>query len=91
MAYDVGVFEQLEKQRGDLVMSFLDFSLASRNLQPETAATDVRFLASDRYIVGAEVKAIEAEWAAYYEHNQALNLADGLDGLTHYLIPPQMR
>jgi len=60
---------------------FLDFGAAYRELRPEIDAAIHRVLDSGRYILGPEVDAFEAEWAAYCEADHAVGLANGLDAL----------
>ena len=44
---------------------FLDLGAAYRELKPEIDAAVSRVLESGWYILGPEVEALEAEWAAY--------------------------
>jgi dTDP-4-amino-4,6-dideoxygalactose transaminase len=61
---------------------FLDLGAAYRELKPEIDAAVARVLDSGWYILGPEVEAFEAEWAAYCEAKHAVGLANGLDALT---------
>lgn len=60
---------------------FLDLGAAYRELQSEIDAAVHRVLESGWYILGPEVDAFEAEWAAYCEADHAVGLANGLDAL----------
>ncbi len=60
---------------------FLDLGASYRELKPEIDAAVARVLDSGWYILGAEVEAFEAEWAAYCEADHAVGLANGLDAL----------
>jgi dTDP-4-amino-4,6-dideoxygalactose transaminase len=61
---------------------FLDLGAAYRELKPEIDAAVSRVLESGWYILGPEVEAFEAEWAAYCDAKHAVGLANGLDALT---------
>ena len=50
--------------------------------QARIDAATARVLDSGWYILGPEVEAFEAEWAAYCEARHAVGLANGLDALT---------
>jgi dTDP-4-amino-4,6-dideoxygalactose transaminase len=60
---------------------FLDLGAAYRELKPEIDAAVARVLESGWYILGPEVEAFEAEWAAYCEARHAVGVANGLDAL----------
>lgn len=60
---------------------FLDLGAAYRELKPQIDAAVARVLDSGYYILGPEVEAFEAEWAAYCEARHAVGLANGLDAL----------
>lgn len=60
---------------------FLDLGAAYRELRTEIDAAIHRVLDSGWYILGPEVDAFEAEWAAYCEANHAVGVANGLDAL----------
>jgi dTDP-4-amino-4,6-dideoxygalactose transaminase len=60
---------------------FLDLGAAYRELKTEIDAAIHRVLDSGWYILGPEVEAFEAEWAAYCGANYAVGLANGLDAL----------
>ena len=64
------------------MIPFLDLGAAYRELKPEIDATVSRVLESGWYILGPEVEAFEAEWAAYCDAKHAVGLANGLDALT---------
>jgi len=61
---------------------FLDLGAAYRELKTEIDAAIHRVLDSGWYILGQEVEAFEAEWAAYCGASHAVCLANGLDALT---------
>jgi dTDP-4-amino-4,6-dideoxygalactose transaminase len=63
------------------MIPFLDLGAAYRELQPQIDATIARVLASGHYILGPEVDAFEAEYAAYCEAQDCIGLANGLDAL----------
>lgn len=60
---------------------FLDLGAAYRELKPDIDAAVGRALESGWYILGPEVEAFEAEWAAYCEARHAVGVANGLDAL----------
>ena len=60
---------------------FLDLRAAYLELKPEIDAAVARVMDSGWYILGEEVEAFEAEWAAYCEANHAVGVANGLDAL----------
>lgn len=60
---------------------FLDLGAAYRELKSEIDAAIHRVLDSGWYILGPEVDAFEAEWAAYCGADHAVGLANGLDAL----------
>ncbi len=60
---------------------FLDVGAAYRELKPEIDTAIARVLDSGWYILGPEVEAFEAEYAAYCEAKHAIGLANGLDAL----------
>jgi len=60
---------------------FLDVGAAYRELKPEIDAAIARLLDSGWYILGPEVEAFEAEYAAYCEAEHAIGVANGLDAL----------
>lgn len=61
---------------------FLDLRAAYLELKGEIDAAIGRVLDSGWYILGGEVEAFEAEWAAYCGAGHAVGLANGLDALT---------
>ncbi|GAA6201287.1 DegT/DnrJ/EryC1/StrS family aminotransferase [Aquicoccus sp. SU-CL01552] len=63
------------------MIPFLDLGAAYRELKPEIDAAVSRVLESGWYILGPEVEAFEAEWAAYSEAGHAVGVANGLDAL----------
>ena len=64
------------------MIPFLDLRAAYIELKPQIDAAVARVLDSGWYILGPEVEAFEAEWAAYCEARHAVGLANGLDALT---------
>ncbi|WP_353348230.1 DegT/DnrJ/EryC1/StrS family aminotransferase [Aquicoccus sp. SU-CL01552] len=64
-----------------MMIPFLDLGAAYRELKPEIDAAVSRVLESGWYILGPEVEAFEAEWAAYSEAGHAVGVANGLDAL----------
>lgn len=64
------------------MIPFLDLGAAYRELKPDIDAAVARVLDSGWYILGPEVEAFEAEWAAYCGADHAVGLANGLDALT---------
>jgi len=60
---------------------FLDVGAAYKELKPEIDAAIARVLDSGWYILGPEVEAFEAEYAAYCEAKHAIGVANGLDAL----------
>lgn len=65
-----------------MMVPFLDLRAAYLELKPEIDEAVSRVLDSGWYILGPEVEAFEAEWAAYCEAGHAVGLANGLDALT---------
>jgi dTDP-4-amino-4,6-dideoxygalactose transaminase len=63
------------------VIPFLDLGATYRELKSDIDAAVARVLESGWYILGPEVEAFEAEWAAYCEVDHAVGLANGLDAL----------
>lgn len=60
---------------------FLDLHAAYLELKPEIDAAIARVLDSGWYILGPEVDAFEAEYAAYCEAEHSIGVANGLDAL----------
>lgn len=60
---------------------FLDVGAAYKELKPEIDSAIARVLDSGWYILGPEVEAFEAEYAAYCEAEHAIGVANGLDAL----------
>lgn len=63
------------------MIPFLDLGAAYRELKIEIDAAIHRVLDSGWYILGPEVEAFEAEWAAWCGASHAVGLANGLDAL----------
>jgi dTDP-4-amino-4,6-dideoxygalactose transaminase len=63
------------------VIPFLDLGAAYRELKAEIDAAVHRVLDSGWYILGPEVEAFEADWAAYCQAEHAVGVANGLDAL----------
>jgi dTDP-4-amino-4,6-dideoxygalactose transaminase len=64
-----------------MTIPFLDLGAAYRELKTEIDAAIHRVLDSGWYILGPEVEAFEAEWAAFCEADHAVGVANGLDAL----------
>lgn len=60
---------------------FLDLRAAYLELKPEIDDAIARVLESGWYILGEEVNAFEAEWAAYCGAKHAIGVGNGLDAL----------
>ncbi len=60
---------------------FLDLGAAARELRAEVQVAVTRVLDSGQYILGEEVEAFEAEWAAFCGARHAVGVANGLDAL----------
>ena len=65
-----------------MTIPFLDLGAAYRELKAEIDTAIQRVLDSGWYILGPEVEAFEAEWAAYCDAKHAIGVANGLDALT---------
>jgi dTDP-4-amino-4,6-dideoxygalactose transaminase len=65
---------------------FLDLKSAYLELKSEIDAAITRVLDSGLYVLGPEVEAFEAEYAAYCEVNHAVSVATGLDALQLALL-----
>lgn len=63
------------------VVPFLDLRAAYRELKAEIDAAVARVLDSGWYILGQEVEAFEAEYAAYCGAQHCVGVANGLDAL----------
>jgi dTDP-4-amino-4,6-dideoxygalactose transaminase len=63
------------------MIPFLDLGAAYREIKPDIDTAVQRVLDSGWYILGPEVEAFEAEWAAYCGAAHAVGLANGLDAL----------
>ena len=59
----------------------LDLLAATEELRDELEAVYSRFLSSGRYVLGPEVSAFEAEYAAYCQAEFCVGVASGLDAL----------
>jgi len=68
-----------------MTVPFLDLRAAYLELKPEIDDAIARVLNSGWYILGEEVDAFEAEWAAYCEAKHAVGVANGLDAL-HFVL-----
>ncbi len=64
------------------MIPFLELRLAYLELRSEIDAAVARVLASGWYVLGPEVEAFEAEWAAFCGAQHAVGVANGLDALT---------
>ncbi|WP_415393763.1 DegT/DnrJ/EryC1/StrS family aminotransferase [Paracoccus sp. SJTW-4] len=64
------------------MIPFLELRPAYLELKPEIDAAVARVLDSGWYILGPEVEAFEAEWAAFCGADHAVGVANGLDALT---------
>jgi dTDP-4-amino-4,6-dideoxygalactose transaminase len=64
------------------MIPFVDINLAYQELKAGIDAAVARVLASGWYVLGPEVEAFEAEWAAYCGVPHAVGVANGLDALT---------
>lgn len=64
------------------MIPFLDLAAATQEVRGGIDAAVARVLDSGWYILGPEVEAFEAEWAAYCGAAHAVGLANGLDALT---------
>lgn len=64
-----------------MTIPFLDLGAAYRELKAEIDQAIHRVLDSGWYILGPEVDAFEAEWAAFCEADHAVGVANGLDAL----------
>ena len=65
----------------EVVVPLVDLAAAYRRLQPEIDAAVARVLAGGWYILGPEVEAFEAEFAAYLGAGHAIGVASGTDAL----------
>ena len=63
------------------MIPFLDLRAAYLELKTDIDAAVARVLDSGWYILGPEVDAFEADWAAYCQADHAVGLANGLDAL----------
>lgn len=60
---------------------FLDLRAAEEELAPELEAAALRVMRSGRYILGAELEAFEAEFAAYCGAAHCIGVGNGLDAI----------
>ncbi|MCA3238263.1 MAG: DegT/DnrJ/EryC1/StrS family aminotransferase [Curvibacter sp.] len=65
-----------------MTVPFLDLGAAYREIGAEIDAAIARVLRSGHYILGPEVEAFEAEWAAYCGATHCIGVGNGLDALT---------
>src|SRR5262245_38218003 len=65
-----------------MTIPFLDLKAAYRELRPELDAACRRVAESGWYVLGAEVEAFEAEFAAYCGVRHCVGVGNGLDALT---------
>ena len=65
-----------------LEVPFLDVAAAAAELRTELNAALARVAASGRFVLGPEVEAFEAEWAAYVGTAGCAGVGNGLDALT---------
>ncbi len=65
----------------ELKVPFLDLHAAYLELKPEIDGAILGVLDSGLYVLGPEVEAFEAEYAAYCEAEHAVGVANGLDAL----------
>jgi dTDP-4-amino-4,6-dideoxygalactose transaminase len=63
-------------------VAFLDVGAATREIQPELDEALTRVMASGWYVLGPEVEAFEAEWAAFVGTRGCVGVGNGLDALT---------
>jgi dTDP-4-amino-4,6-dideoxygalactose transaminase len=61
---------------------FLDVGAAGRELEEEIGAALRRVVASGWFVLGPELEAFEAEWAAYVGTRGCVGVGNGLDALT---------
>jgi dTDP-3-amino-3,4,6-trideoxy-alpha-D-glucose transaminase len=61
---------------------FLDVAAANREVGDAIQAAIARVIAGGRFVLGAEVEAFEAEWAAYLAVKGCVGVGNGLDALT---------
>ena len=61
---------------------FLDLAAATGELRAEIDEATARVLSSGRYLLGPELEAFEAEWAAYAGAAHCVAVGSGLDALT---------
>ena len=67
-------------------ISFLDLTRQNTEIESDTSAALVRVFRSGKYILGSEVEAFEAEWAAFCGLEAAAGVASGTDALSLALI-----
>jgi dTDP-4-amino-4,6-dideoxygalactose transaminase len=63
------------------VIPFLDLQRINAGFEPALSHAVARVLASGRYVLGPEVEAFEAEFAAYCGARHCIGVANGLDAL----------
>lgn len=64
-----------------MTVPFLDLTAAHRELQDELDAAWRRVMTAGRYVLGPELEAFEAEFAAYCEARHCVGVDNGLDAL----------
>ena len=63
-------------------VAFLDVGAATREIRSELGEALARVMASGWYVLGPEVEAFEAEWAAFVGTRGCVGVGNGLDALT---------
>ncbi len=63
-------------------VAYLDLASAHREIQPELDEVVHRVIARGWFVLGPEVEAFEAEWAAYVGTRGCVGVGNGLDALT---------
>lgn len=66
----------------DRPVRFLDVGAVNRELRAEILEATARVLDAGWYVLGPEVEAFEAEWAAWTGAEHAIGMGNGLDALT---------
>ncbi|HVF04178.1 MAG TPA: DegT/DnrJ/EryC1/StrS family aminotransferase [Frankiaceae bacterium] len=64
------------------MIRFLDLRAAHAPIEAELSAAVQRVVASGWFVLGPEVEAFEAEWAAYVGARHCVSVGNGLDALT---------
>lgn len=68
------------------MIPFLDLKAENAQVQAEIEAAVLRVARSGRYILGPEVEAFEAEWAAYCGTTHCVGVSNASDGLAMLLM-----